>query len=173
MEPSVAAAGDANDAPYTHRRYLLADALGEVAALTGDPATAAAAEVYAENGLALQTADGENPELGDGDVNYQCYGTLLAERYYTVCPSPALQAQILGMMVKGLHRDEAVISPTVQVSDVGSTETGVGTSRSGTIKTIDYKTMIQAYSLATTLTGDPSYRAVANEIAEGLGWTDT
>jgi hypothetical protein len=171
MTPSVAAKGNANDAPYTHRRYLLADALGEVGALTHDPATIAAAAVYARQGLALQTASGMNPELGGGDSSYQAYGILLAERYLAVCPDAGLRSQLDTMIVKGLQWEEGFINASGQVSIAESTRTGSQISVDGTVKTIDYKTIVQAFSVATTLTGDPSFRLVAHAVASGRGWS--
>ena len=170
MNPTVAAKGNANDAPYSHRAWLLAAGLGEVAALTGDPATAAAAEAYAVKGLSLQQPDGMNPELGGGDASYQTYGILLAERYLAVCPDAALSSRIRTMIVKGLAWEENFIDANGQISLAGSTRTPVEVTWTGTAKTIDYKTIIQAFSVATTLTGDPSYRVVAQQVALGRGW---
>ena len=170
MTPSVAAKGDANDAPYAHRRWLLAAALGQVAALTGDPATAAAAASYARRGLALQTSAGMNPENGGGDSSYQAYGILLAERYMTVCQDAGLRAQVNTMIVQGLSWEEGFINGAGQVSAVDDTRTGTEVSRDNSVKTTDYKTIIQAFSVATTLTGDPSYRVVAQQVAQGRGW---
>ena len=173
MIPSVAAKGDASDAPYSHRRWLLAAALGETAWLTGDPATSAAAQAYARQGLALQGADGMDPENGGGDSSYQAYGILLAERYLTVCPDSGLSSQVRSMIVAGLNWEEGFIDASGQVSIVGSTRTGTEVSRDNTVKTVDYKSIIQAFSVATTLTGDPSYRLVAQAVASGRGWSGT
>ena len=170
MSPGVAVKGNANDAPYTHRRWLLAAALGEVAALTNDPATADAAGAYAQAGLALQTADGMNPEKGGGDVSYQAYGILMAERYRAVRGDDGLRAQIDSMIVAGLNWEERWIDSAGRVSIADSTRTGSELSWSGTLKTIDYKTIVQAFAVATTLTGDPSYGGVARAVASGRGW---
>ena len=171
MTPSVATKGDANDAPYAHRRWLLAAALGQVAKLTGDPATASAAAAYASRGLALQTSAGMNPEKGGGDSSYQAYGILLAERYMTVCQDAGLRVQVNTMIVQGLSWEVSYINAAGQVSTVNNTRTGTEVSRDNTVKTTDYKTIIQALSVATTLTGDPSYRAVAQQVAQGRGWS--
>ncbi len=184
INPTVAAKGDTNDAPYTHRRWLLAAALGQTAALDHDEAIKAAADDvaaqaiaydtaaagYAERGLALQTPDGMNPEKGGGDVSYQAYGILLAERYLTVCPDPSMRDRLLGMIVKALDWEMNWIAASGQVFTAGSTRTGVEVSWGGTTKTVDYKTIIQAFSVATTLTGDTAYRDVARAVASGRGW---
>ena len=93
-----------------------------------------------------------NPELGGGDVSYQAYGILLAERFETVCPDAGLCSEVQAMIVKGLQWEEGAINSAGQVSLDGSTRTELELSRSGTIKTVDYKTMVQAFSVATTIT---------------------
>jgi PilZ domain len=170
MNPSVAAKGNLNDAPYTHRCWLLAAALGETAALTQDPTMTAAAAVYAQRGLSLQTADGMNPEKGGGDVSYQAYGVLLAERYLATCPDATMRASVQGMIVKALSWEETFIDSNGVITLDGSTRTGQELSRDGITKTIDYKTIVQAFSVVTSITGDPSYQSVARSVAVGRGW---
>jgi len=58
MQPAVASAGQIGNLPYTHRRWLLAAALGETAALTGDNTIAAGALPYVRDGLSLQLPTG-------------------------------------------------------------------------------------------------------------------
>ncbi len=96
-----------------------------------------------------------------GDSSYQAYGILLAERYMTVCQDAGLRAQVNTMIVQGLSWEEGFINGAGQVSAVDDTRTGTEVSRDNSVKTTDYKTIIQAFSVATTLTGDPSYRLVA------------
>ncbi len=161
MTPSVAAEGAGDDAPYTHRRWLLAAALGEVGQLTGEQAETDAAASYAQQGLALQLANGVNPERGGSGTTYQAYGILLAERYLTTLTDPALENQVESMIVLGLQWKESAISPDGQVSTVGNTRVGIDLSREGNFKTTDYKTIIQAFADATTITNDNTYLYVA------------
>ena len=62
MQPDVAAAGQLYNARFTHRRYMLASALAQVATLVSDPTEAAtlqtAAADYARAGLALMMPAG-------------------------------------------------------------------------------------------------------------------
>ena len=178
----VAAKGDQYDAPYTHRRWILSAALGETAAvLRGGPATEAQlafasnleqrAASYARRGLALQTNDGINPENGGSDTSYQAYGSLMAERYCATCRSAADRDDVRAMIVRGLDWLSTKIDASGAVSTEDDARTGMEASRSGTIKTIDYKTMIQAFSVAATLTGNASYRTVARNLASGRGWS--
>jgi hypothetical protein len=182
--PSVAARGDALDAPYTHRLWLLADALGETATLDriegaeGDPTCAAraaaessAAASYARRAMAAQTPDGVNLEKGGADVSYQTYGILLAERYATVCPDPVTAADVVASIVKGLKWEINSIQSNGSVPVAGSTRTGVELNWAGKLKDVDYSSMIQAFDLASTLTGDPKYADTAAAIAAAKGWT--
>lgn len=57
-DPNVASQGQQYNAPYTHRRYILAAALSEIAYLTGDGSIAVAADNYAVDGLSQQLGTG-------------------------------------------------------------------------------------------------------------------
>ena len=59
--PSVWRAGLAGDAPYTHRRFLVASALGLTAVLTDDPLLASRAREALELGLEANAATGCSP----------------------------------------------------------------------------------------------------------------
>ena len=170
MQPTVIARYQYHNAPYTHRRWLLAAALGETAELTNDPAMQEAAKLYARDGLSLQTGAGVNPEKGGGDVNYQCMGILLAERYYTVCKDAHLRSQIKEMVVRGLNWELGKVEETGAVNAEGSTRVGKEKGRAGTAKNIDYKTITQAFSLGSYVTGDPRYEEAAQRIAVGRKW---
>jgi hypothetical protein len=64
LQPRVLEAGKRHDQPYTHRKWILAAALGEAAQLTGNQRMARVAADFAAEGIALQQDDGENPENG-------------------------------------------------------------------------------------------------------------
>lgn len=66
---------------------MLADALGQAARATREPRFATEALAWAQQGLALQMADGTNPEKGGFDAGYQMAGVLFALRYLAVCPN--------------------------------------------------------------------------------------
>lgn len=168
---------------YAHRRWILAAGMGQTAALARHQATISDGEFwaarasayeaeaarYAELGLAMQ-ADGMQIEKGGGDVSYQAYGVLQAQRFLATCPSPSLAARVKAMTIRSLDWACNFIASDGTVSLVGSTRTGVEVSWSGVTKSIDYKTIVQCFSAQTTLTDDPGYRAVARAVAAGRGW---
>jgi hypothetical protein len=172
-DPAVAVKGQVNDLPYADRRWLLAAALGQTAALDGDPALAAAAESYARDGLAMLTPEGILLEKNGGDVTYQGVGVLLAERYATVCTDPGLRAQTVDLINRALRWEMTRIDANGTVSIDDSTRVGQETSRSGAIKTVDYKTIVQAFALGSAITSDPTYEDVATLIATGRDWLKT
>jgi hypothetical protein len=169
-EPEVAETGRKHNQPYTHRRWILAAALGQAAALSGDKKLAAAAEDYAREGLALQTSEGINPEKDGYDVSYQGVGLLQAEHYYLVCPDPDLQAQIRTMLQKGLRWEMSKMDTDGSLSTEGSTRTGTEEGRSGKAKTVDYRELIQAFSFGAAILGDSQFEEAANRIAIGRKW---
>jgi hypothetical protein len=91
MRADVEEKGARSNNPYTHRRYLLAAALGQAGAVSGDKALLHRAEAWAEDGLRLQRDDGTNPEKDGYDVGYQMVGVLSDGRR---ADGPALSARL-------------------------------------------------------------------------------
>jgi hypothetical protein len=170
MEPDVAAHGRKHNEPYTHRRWLLAAALGQAADLCGDPRMAQAAAEYAREGLALQRPDGVNPEKGSGDASYQGFGLLLAERYYLVCSDARLRGEVRQMIGRGLQWELTRVEDDGTVSLAGNSRVGKERGRSGKPKTVDYKGLLQAFLFGAAITGNPRYEQVAQRIAAGRHW---
>lgn len=162
--------GIANDAPYTHRRWILAAALGQTAILTHDTYMTLRAKIYAEDGLSLQLSNGINPEKGGYDVSYQAVGILFAERYFVVCPDNKLQARIKKMIQQASNWELTMITKDGQVLIGDSTRVENEKSRSGKIKHVNIKELLQALSFATTITGDKKYREKAVLIARTHNW---
>ena len=106
ITPSVWSRGLADDAPYTHRRYMVADALGFTSLLVGgDSNLMAMSRDEIQCGLALQLATCANPELGSYDSSYQTVGLSLAERWATYFPGDSLTPAVQSMISKGLVED--------------------------------------------------------------------
>jgi hypothetical protein len=162
--------GRRRNMPYTHRRYLLAAALGETATLTGDAALARAAAAYACEGLALQRADGVNPEKDGFDVNYQGFGVLVAARYLTVCDDAQLREKLVAMIGRAMAAELPHLDADGKLSTAGSTRVAVETGRSGNLKTVNYKEAYRAFLLAARLTGQERFAAAARRIAVGQKW---
>jgi len=173
IRPEVIGPGRDHDAPFTHRRWILAAVLGDVGQLANDPKLTAAAVEFAKAGLALQKDDGENPERGGFDVSYQMVDGLQGSRYYTSlnCADNAeLMAQIRVMLAKTSQWEMTHLLPDGSVDVAGSTRMLKETGRGGEIKHTNYKEVIQTLTYTSMITGDPQYLAVAKKMAASQGW---
>lgn len=161
--PDIAGPGRITNAPYLHRHWILASALGLAGRLTGEAALSEAAKDWAENALPLQRPDGVNPEKGDFDVNYQSAGIHRALRYTTVAP-PSLRPRVIQMIRRGLAwllartNERGVVDPT------GSSRTGKEVLRSGVVKEMNYMEYLQVLCFAAQITGESRARAAAEAI---------
>jgi hypothetical protein len=111
---------------FTHRTYMMADALGQASTLTDNRADAqrwaAMAEQIARRGLSLQRPDGVNPERGGYDVEYQMYGTWLSLVYRATLPDgSSVKADLDRMTDKSLQWYETRIKPNGQINMFGTT----------------------------------------------------
>ena len=111
--------GLASDAPYTHRRFLVASALGLTAMLTGDRLLARRAREALELGLMAQRGDGVFPELGGFDSSYQARGIVYAEHYLAWVPHAP--RSLVPAIASGLAWERTRILPSGDVSIVGNT----------------------------------------------------
>jgi hypothetical protein len=169
-QPEVERKGRAHDAPYTHRRWLLAAALGQTAALSRDPNMALRAEMYAEDAFSQRLNNGVNPEKGGYDVSYQAVGILFGERYFIVCRDSALQGRVKEMIEEASDWELSRIGDDGKVAIEHSTRIEIEKSRSGKLKHVNTKELLQALSFATTITGDKKYREKAALIAQAHSW---
>jgi hypothetical protein len=113
--------GLAGDAPYSHRRFLVASALGLTAELTGDRVLLARAREALGLGLAAQRSDGIDPELGGHDSSYQARGLVYAEHYLAWVRHDAQAAQLRAAIARGLAWERTRILASGQVSTAGNT----------------------------------------------------
>jgi hypothetical protein len=157
---------------FTHRYYLLAAALGEIATLTQDKELSQKAEECAEQGLECQLPDGTNPEKGGFDVNYNAASGLFAERYYLICTNPKVRSKLKEMIRKTLEREAQAVMPNGDLSIADSTRTGrdLKHDQSGHKKGLDHKSIIQAFVLGSTITDEPKFSEIAQKIATYRGW---
>jgi hypothetical protein len=130
-------AGMAIDAPFTHRRYLVADAVGLTGLLTHDKELMRRADQALALSLAAQRRDGVNPELGGFDSSYQAVGLMFAQRYLAWLPKDRLAHRLLGAIRRGLAWERARVLSSGEVSASGNTRTA-GQERifNGSIKTV-------------------------------------
>jgi hypothetical protein len=76
------------------------------------------------------------------------------------------------MIRRALRVQLRKVDPQGEVSVAGSTRTGRETARSGRIKQIDYKTIVQSLVFGAAVTGEPAFRSAAERIAARRGWLD-
>ena len=166
--PTEWARGIADDAPYTHRRYLVADALGFTSLLVGGDSNLMALSHYEiQAGLSLQQPDGVNPELGGHDSSYQTVGLSLAERWTTFFPNDSLTPAVQNMINKGLAWEETMILPSGQISTVGNTRVGSGqVGPSGTAKDVNWEFAADAFAYWYQVTGNARWQADAQQISQ-------
>jgi len=173
MSPRAEAKGVPNNRPYTHRRYILAAAFGQAAAVTGDAAFAARAAAWAHEGLGLQRADGTDPERDGYDAGYQMVGVLMALRYLPVCDDPGLRTRLRAMVRMATAPELARLQPDGSIDINGSTRIGKETSRSGRIKDLPYGEIMQALVFGVQALPEPAWLQPAERIARGRKWLKT
>jgi hypothetical protein len=156
--------------PYTHRFFLCAAALGQSGEVLDDPGFRQAALAMAAEGLGRQQPNGTNPEKGGFDVNYQAVGAIFGARYLLVCADPTARDGLRQMIGRALDRERAAIDDRGAVATEGSTRVTSETARSGRPKTMDYKTLAQAFVFWSDISGDDAYRDVARRVAANQRW---
>jgi len=159
-EPSVAAAAAITDAPFTHRRYLNAAALGETGVLCNVPDLIRASVSYITTGESQQWSNGVNPEKGGWDSSYQALGLKYAARYYFVV---AQSKPLLTMGVDGENWETTMVLPNGAVSIVGNTRTGSWQERDhlGNCKGVSYESVYESYYAWYLISADTSYQTLA------------
>ncbi len=168
-DPRNSVAGQQHDAPYTHRFYLDADALGETGVLTHDDALVKLSRQYIRNGIAHQLADGANPEKGGTDTSYHAVGLLFALNYYTLVANDETRAALNPVIAHGLDWLKARIGPDGVVNQAGNTRTGNGQERGpqGNLKMMSYGSAYRACFYWAMITGDPEWARVAAQLFHG------
>ena len=160
--------GKKGNRPYTHRRYLVAAALGEVGVLTGDPSLVQASEAYARDGIALQSPAGYNPERGGWDSSYHAKGMAFACRYYTIVAHGELKQALYKMMEKAMQWEASRVNDDGTINTEGNTRVGgkkTETSRSGKPKTVETRQVYRSLYYWSVISGDASYKKLAEKVA--------
>jgi hypothetical protein len=161
----VLARGLAGDAPYTHRRFLVAAALGLSGLIGRDSRLRAVARGVLAQGIAAQRPDGEDPELGGPDDSYQARGLVYAEQYLSWLPRDPLAGQLRRAIASGLRWERAQIRPDGEVPMKGNTRAnGVMVDHNGP-KLVVYPMVAQALLWWGLTTRQPSWTALAARVA--------
>jgi hypothetical protein len=170
QRPDVMDSGKKQDAPYTHRRFILAAAFAETEALKREPRLYFLAAEFAQDGLHQQTPNGVYPEKGGYDASYQAVSLAMLERYYVLCEDPLIAQRVASGLKDGLNWLATKIGSSGTVDLSGSTMVGVESGRTGKKKTFDYQAALQALANGSSLTGISQYRSCAEALAKRRGW---
>lgn len=170
MLPEVEASDSHGNAPFTHRRYILAAAFGQTAQVTGDRTFARRAVQWAEEGLSLQRADGVNPERDGFDPSYHMVGVLMALRYLPVCDDPGLRSRLRSMIRKAVAIELTRLQPDGSIDAEGATRIGKERGRSGVIKTVAYGEVAQAFVYGALAVPQPQWLEPAQRIIHYKKW---
>jgi hypothetical protein len=166
---SVEAEGRSANAPYAHRRYLVAAALGETGILTDNQFLINRSEAYIREGIGLQDPSGFNPEKGGYDWSYHAVGLVYAERYYDILAAGELKSALYGMLQKGNDWLVTRVLPDGTIDPSGNTRTGEGQekNRAGVIKTLSYGSAYRSFYHWSLISGDSAFARLANQVFSG------
>ncbi|MEE3715563.1 hypothetical protein V2H45_02255 [Tumidithrix elongata RA019] len=167
ITPDIWTIGIKRNLPYTHRRYLVAAALGLTGKLTGDQELITYARTSLNDGISLQLSDGVNPEKGGYDSSYQMVGLVYAQRWVSYFPSDSITPKVITMINKGLNWEKGRILATGEISDVGNTRTGPGldVNRTGNFKPVDNRFVVRGFAYWASATGNNTWQSIASRIA--------
>lgn len=112
------------DAPYTHRYYLNACALGLAGVLMSDASLITKADAYVTTAISKQDSSGFNPEKGGSDTGYHALGLIFSARYRTVVASENLRSQIKTMGDKATKWLVSKVMPDGNIDESSNTRTG-------------------------------------------------
>jgi len=161
-QPGVWSAGLAGNSPFTHRRYRVGAALGLTGLLSDDRALIDRAHEVIDEGLALQRADGVNPERGGHDSSYQMTGVVFAQYWATYLPDDPLTPRVRAMIERAVRWEGTRVEPAGAVSAQGNTRTaGQEPGRDGVIKSVAYSRVIRGFATWGVMTGDARWTTLA------------
>jgi len=169
MRPDIETKGKPDDAPYSHRRYLMAAALGQVGALLNNQDITLRARDYAREGIKMQSSSGYNLERGGWDSSYQATGMLYASRYYTIATDPQLKTALYNMLEKAAHWETERIDMKGIVTPDDNTCIGAGAfekDRTGKVKEIAVGDVYKAFYYWSRISGNAKYEDLARKIAQ-------
>jgi len=169
VQPGVEDLGRKHNAPYTHRRYLVAAALGEAGVLCSNRSLIERSKDYVREGISLQDGSGINPEKGGYDCNYQSVGLVYAERYYNLVADDQVKQGLYEMLRKGNAWLASRVLPDGTLNSTGNTRVGSGQeiSRNGVAKKISYTEVYRALYGWSLISGDSSFQQLAQKVFAG------
>ena len=146
LRPNILEKGKKGNAPYTHRRYLLAAAIGETGVLCGNASFIAQSSLFINEGFTLQDTAGFNPEKKGYDCSYHAFGLVLAHRYFDIVANEKQRLAMVPMFEKGIKWLLSRIDEKGNINGEGNTRTGYGQEkvRDGKPKGISYGSVANA-----------------------------
>ncbi|MFY9988035.1 MAG: hypothetical protein WAK31_24995 [Chthoniobacterales bacterium] len=168
-EAKVEEQGKKRNIPFTHRRYLVAAALGEAGVAGDDKSLIDHSKEYIRDGIALQQPDGVNPEKGGPDCTYQGAGLYYAACYYNLVADDEMKSALRPMLEKGYAwlKNQVLPDGTIDVS--GNTRVGAAPEqgRNGTSKKVNYGIVYRGFYQWSMISNDPQYAELAEKVSKG------
>jgi hypothetical protein len=160
--------GEAKNAPYAHRRYLVAAALGETGVLCEDQRLVDASKEFIREGIAIQAPEGYNPERGGYDSSYHAVGLVLAMRYDTTVADRETRDSLEPMLQRAIAWLAGRVKPDGDIDPTGNTRTGTAQEkdRTGKAKSLNYGYAFRAFEYWSMISGDESYHQLAKLVAD-------
>jgi|HubBroStandDraft_1064217.scaffolds.fasta_scaffold120873_2 hypothetical protein len=167
VRPEVLAAGKRHNAPFTHRRYAVAAALGETGVLTHDDALVKTSREFVYDGLSLQDPSGYNPEKGGFDSSYHAVGVYYAERYYAWAASDDLKRPLFDMLSRAMAWEASRIAPDGTVMAEGNSRVGDNPEhdRANRTKKLAVGQVFRAFAFWSMISNTPTYLELAVRVA--------
>jgi hypothetical protein len=168
VDPKNRLPGEVKNAPYAHRRYLVAAALGQTGVLCKDQRLVDVSKEFIWEGIALQAPEGYNPEKGGHDASYHALGVVLALRYYTTVADRATRDALKPMLHRAIAWLATRITPDGDIDPTGNTRTGneQEKDRAGKAKGLNYGYAFRAFEYWSMISGDESYHQLAKRVAD-------
>lgn len=166
IQPANSKLRDQGQIIYTHRRFLVAAALGQTALLCGDEALMQAANEYLRDGIQRQCKDGVFPEKGGFDSSYHAVALIYAQRCSAVFVKGSLADELQVSIKKGMAWLLSRIGPTGIVSVEGNTRTGKGQEkgRSGYLKKVNRPEVARALLYYAVYFKEPTCAEIAKKV---------
>jgi len=166
LRPDVLERGTKRNNPYTHRRYLVAAAIGQAGVLCGNDYFIKQSDRFIKEGISLQDTAGFNPEKKGYDCSYHAVGLLLAHRYIDIVADESQKKELLTMYAKGIKWLLTRIDTAGNINGEGNTRTGFGQekSRDGKPKSLNAGCISNALLWWALYTGDKQLEALAEKV---------
>jgi hypothetical protein len=166
IQPANSKLRDQGQIIYTHRRFLVAAALGQTALLCADDALMQAANEYMRDGMQRQRNDGVFPEKGGHDSSYHAVSLIYAQRCCVVFGKDPLAAELRISINKGMLWLLTRIDPNGIVTVEGNTRTGIGQEkgRSGDLKKVNRPEVARALLYYAYFFKEPKCAEIAKKV---------